>query len=87
MVNIEEALETAGAEKDLQTILQVLEEKENGFDRSEPAAGPFAGVVTATLQGLNVRMCSAIHRAQQQQGPQGRLPAPTLLHRVDTRAL
>ena len=42
MASIEEALETAGAEDDLQTILQVLETKSVGFTRREAAAGPFA---------------------------------------------
>ena len=87
MVNIEEALKTAGAEKDLQTILEVLEEKENDFDRYEPAAGPFAALDSAVLKGLSLRARSAIKRAQQQQGPQGKLSASVLLHSVDTCAL
>lgn len=67
MASIEEALETAGAEGDLQTILQVLETKPVGFTRHEAAAGPFANMDTAELTGLNIRMLSAIKRAQQQQ--------------------
>ena len=39
MGSIEEALKTAGAEDDLQTILRVLENKSVGFTRSEAAAG------------------------------------------------
>ena len=72
MASIEEALETAGAEDDLQTILQVLETKPVGFSRREAAAGPFANMDTAKLTGLNIRMLSAIKRAQQQQQHQGR---------------
>ena len=66
MGSIEEALKTAGAEDDLQTILQVLEDKSVGFKRHEAAAGPFANMDTAMLTGLNIRMHSAIKRAQQQ---------------------
>ena len=83
MVNIEEALKTAGAEDDLQTILRVLEDKNVGFNRQEAAAGPFANMDTAVLTGLNIRMLSVIKRAQQQQGHPGRLSAPILLHTVD----
>ncbi len=83
MSNIEEALESAGAEDDLQTILRVLEDKSVGFKRQEAAAGPFADMETAALTGLNVRMLSVIKRAQQQQGHTGRLSAPILLHIVD----
>ncbi len=83
MSNIEEALESAGAEDDLQTILRVLEDKSVGFKRQEAAAGPFADMETAALIGLNVRMLSVIKRAQQQQGHTGRLSAPILLHIVD----
>ena len=67
MGSIEEALKTAGAEDDLQTILRVLEDKSVGFKRHEAAAGPFANMDTAMLTGLNIRMLSAIKRAQQQQ--------------------
>ena len=67
MGSIEEALKTAGAEDDLQTILQVLEDESVGFKRQEAAAGPFANMDTAMLTGLNIRMLSAIKRAQQQQ--------------------
>ncbi|KAA6428156.1 MAG: hypothetical protein FRX49_01752 [Trebouxia sp. A1-2] len=56
MANIEEALKTAGAEHDLQSILRRLEDKDVGFDRHEAAAGPFASVDTAELSGLNIRM-------------------------------
>ena len=66
MGSIEEALKTAGAEDDLQTILQVLEDKSVGFKRHEAAAGPFANMDSAMLTGLNIRMHSAIKRAQQQ---------------------
>ena len=83
MENIEEALKTAGAEDDLQTILRVLETKSVGFKRQEAAAGPFANMDTAVLTGLNLRMLSVIKRAQQQQGHPGRLSAPILLHNVD----
>ncbi len=83
MVNIEEALKTAGDEDDLQTILRVLEDKSVGFKRQEAAAGPFANMDTAVLTGLNIRMLSVIKRAQQQQGHPGRLSAPILLHTVD----
>ncbi len=83
MGNIEEALKTAGAEDDLQTILRVLEDKNVGFNRQEAAAGPFANMDTAVLTGLNIRMLSVIKRAQQQQGHPGRLSAPILLHTVD----
>lgn len=72
MANIEEALKTAGAEDDLQTILRVLEDKNVGFNRQEAAAGPFANVDTAVLTGLNVRMRSVIKRAQEQQENPGR---------------
>ena len=84
MENIEEALKTAGAEDDLQTILRVLENKSVGFKRQEAAAGPFADMDTAALTGLNIRMLSVIRRAQQQQGHTGRLSAPILLHIVDS---
>ena len=80
MGNIKEALKTAGAEDDLQTILRVLEDKRVGFKRQEAAAGPFANMDTAALTGLNIRMLSVIKRAQQQTG---RLSAPILLHIVD----
>ncbi len=83
MSNIEEALASAGAEDDLQTILRVLEDKSVGFKRQEAAAGPFADMETAAVTGLNVRMLSVIKRAQQQQGHTGRLSAPILLHIVD----
>ena len=79
MGNIEEALKTAGAEDDLQTILRVLEDKSVGFKRQE-AAGPFANMDTAALTGLNIRMLSVIKRAQQQQGHPGRLSVPIPLH-------
>lgn len=84
MANIEEALKTAGAESDLQTILRVLEDRNVGFNRQEAAAGPFANMDTALLAGLNVRMLSVIKRAQQQQQHIGMLPAPILPHNVDT---
>ncbi|DBB03418.1 TPA: hypothetical protein ACH3X3_010780 [Trebouxia sp. C0006] len=71
MENIEEALKTASAEDDLQTILRVLENKSVGFKRQEAAAGPFADMDTAALTGLNIRMLSVIKRAQQQQGHTG----------------
>ena len=67
MGSIEEALKTAGAKDDLQTILRVLEDKSVGFKRHEAAAGPFANMDTTMLTGLNVRMLSVIKRAQQQQ--------------------
>ena len=67
MGSIEEALKSAGAEDDLQTILQVLEGKTVGFKRHEAAIGPFANMDTTMLTGLNIRMLSAIKRAQQQQ--------------------
>ncbi|KAL3151108.1 hypothetical protein ABBQ38_012975 [Trebouxia sp. C0009 RCD-2024] len=67
MGSIEEALKTAGAEDDLQTILGVLEAKSVGFKRHEVAAGPFASMDTTMLTGLDIRMLSAIRRAQQQQ--------------------
>ena len=41
MPSIEEALKIAGAEDDLQTILQVLEGESGGFKRHEAAAGLF----------------------------------------------
>ncbi len=75
MGSIEEALKTAGAEDDLQTILRVLEDNNVGFKRQEAAAGPFANMDTAMLTGLNIRMLSAIKRAQQQQQHPGRLSA------------
>ncbi|KAL3133947.1 hypothetical protein ABBQ32_008394 [Trebouxia sp. C0010 RCD-2024] len=49
------------------TILQVLEDKSVGFKRHEAAAGPFANMDTMMLTGLNIKMLSAIKRAQQQQ--------------------
>ena len=70
MGSIEEALKTAGAKDDLQTILRVLEDKSVGFKRHEAAAGPFANMNTMMLTGLNIRMLSAIKRAQQQQQQQ-----------------
>ena len=70
MGSIEEALKLAGAEDDLQTILQVLEDKSVGFRRHEAAAGPFANMDTAMLTGLNIRMLSVIKIAQQQQQQQ-----------------
>lgn len=80
MASIEEALEAAGAEDDLQTILQVLETKSVGFTRREAAAGPFANMDTAELTGLNIRMLSAIKRAQQQQQHQGAAQRDPLVH-------
>ena len=83
MVNIEEALEAAGAGDDLQSILQVLEDKNVGFNRQEAAAGPFSHMDTALLTGLNIRLLTVIkmaQQAQQQQGHPGRLLAPILLH-------
>ena len=85
MGNIEEALNTAGAEDDLQTILRVLEDKSVGFQRQEAAAGPFADIDPAALTGLTIRMRIVIKRAQQQQGHPGRLSAPILLQFVDER--
>ena len=73
MANIEEALKTAGAESDLQTILRVLEDRNVGFSRQEAAAGPFADMDTAVLAGLNIRMLCVIKRAQQQQQNPGTL--------------
>ena len=70
MANIEEALKMAGAESDLQTILRVLEDEHVGFNRQEAAVGPFLNLDTALLTGLNVRMLSAIKRAQQRQQQQ-----------------
>ena len=67
MQSIEEALKLAGAEDDLQTILQVLEGESVGFKCHEAAAGPFANMDTAMLSGLNIRKLSVIKRAQQQQ--------------------
>ncbi len=77
MGSIEEALKTAGAGADLQMILGVLEDEYVGFKRQEAAAGPFAYMDTTMLAGLNIRMLSAIKRAQQQQQQQeqGRLSA------------
>lgn len=77
MGSIQEALETAGARDDLQTILQVLEGASVGFNRHETAAGPFASVDTTELAnlGLNVRMMTVIKKAQQQQQKQGRFSA------------
>ena len=65
--SIAEALKSAGAEDDLQTILQVLEDKSVGFKSHEAAAGPFANMDTTMLTGLNIRMLSIIKMAQQQQ--------------------
>ena len=70
MGSIEEALKSAGAEEDLQTILRVLEDESVGFKRHEAAAGPFAHMDTTMLTGLNIRMLSAIKGAQQQQQQQ-----------------
>ena len=70
MQSIEEAVKIAGAEDDLQTILQVLEGESVGFKRHEAAAGPFANMDTAMLTGLNIRKLSVIKRAQQQQQQQ-----------------
>ena len=75
MGSIEEALKTAGAGDDLQTMLRVLEDTSVGFKRQEAAAGPFANMDTAALTGLNIRMLSVIKKAQQQQGHTGRLSA------------
>ena len=66
MGSIEKALEDAGANNDLQTILQVLEDKAVGFARHEAAAGPFAKMDTTMLTGLNIRMLTVIKGAQQQ---------------------
>ncbi|DBA84500.1 TPA: hypothetical protein ACH3X1_006118 [Trebouxia sp. C0004] len=66
MGSLEEALKTAGAEDDLQTILRVLEDKSVGFKRHEAAAGPFANRDTTMLTGLNVRMLSVIKAKQPQ---------------------
>ena len=70
MQSVEEAVKIAGAEDDLQTILQVLEGESVGFKRHEAAAGPFANMDTAMLTGLNIRKLSVIKRAQQQQQQQ-----------------
>ena len=70
MRSIEEALKIAGAEDDLQTILQVLEGESVGFKRHEAVAGPFADMDIAMLTGLNIRKLSVIKRAQQQQQQQ-----------------
>ena len=70
MRSIEEALKIAGAEDDLQTILQVLEGESAGFKRHEAADGPFANMDTTMLTGLNIRKLSVIKRAQQQQQQQ-----------------
>ena len=70
MRSIEEALKIAGAEDDLQTILQVLEGESVGFKRHAAAAGPFANMDTAMLTGLDIRKLSVIERAQQQQQQQ-----------------
>ena len=59
MGSIEGALKTAGAEDDLQIILQVLEDESVGFKRDEAAAGPFANMDITMLTGLNIRMLSA----------------------------
>ncbi|DBA81582.1 TPA: hypothetical protein ACH3X1_007352 [Trebouxia sp. C0004] len=67
MGSIEEALKSAGAGADLQTILRVLEDRSVGFKRQEAAAGPFANMDTTMLTGLNIRMVSALKGAQQQQ--------------------
>ena len=53
MRSIEEALVTAGAEEDLQTILQVLEDESVGFKRHEAAAGPWG--VGGVWSGLGNR--------------------------------
>ena len=70
MRSIEEALKIAGAEDDLQTILQVLEFESVGFKCHEAADGPFANMDTTMLTGLNIRKLSVIKRAQQQQQQQ-----------------
>ena len=82
MGSITAALENAGAEDDVQTILQVLEDESVGFKRTEAAAGPFAILDTTLLTGLNVRMHMIIKRAQQllQRQEQGRLFAGQLVH-------
>lgn len=83
MASIEEALRTAGADGDLQTILRLLEDQSVGFNRQEAAAGAFTGLDTAVLANhLNVRMLSVIRNAQQQQQNPGTLPAPSPLHSV-----
>ena len=71
MGSIEEALKSAGAEDDLQTILRVLEAKSVGFKSQEAAGGPFANMDATILTGLNIRMLSVIKRVQQQQQHQG----------------
>ncbi len=81
MGSIEEALKTAGADDDLQTILRVLEDKHVGFNRQEAAAGPFANMDTAVLTSLNTRMLTVIKSAQQQQGHPGRLSSNSASHR------
>ena len=88
MADTEEALKTAGAESDLQTILRVLEDRIVGCNRQEPAAGSFVNMDTAVLVGLNVRMLSVTKSAQQQQQQNsGMLPMLILLHSVDTCAV
>lgn len=49
MANIEEALRTAGADGDLQTILRVLEDQSVGFNRQEAAAGAFTGLAYSSV--------------------------------------
>lgn len=68
--SIEDALETAGAEEDLQTILQVLEDESVGFKRHEAAAGPFANMETVLLADLDIRVLTVIKKPQQQQQQQ-----------------
>ncbi|DBA81876.1 TPA: hypothetical protein ACH3X1_007591 [Trebouxia sp. C0004] len=81
MGSIEEALNPAAAEDDLQTILSVLEDKSVGFKRHESAAGPFANMDATMLTGLNIRMLSVIKRAQQQQQHQGAGRRDPFVHR------
>ena len=81
MGSIEEALRTAGAQDDLQTILEVLEDRCVGFKCQEAAAGPFVSMDARVLTGLNTRMLCIIKRAQQQVD-QGSTSAPSRLHPI-----
>ena len=61
MRSIEEALKIAGAEDDLQTILQVLEGESVGFSH-EAADGPFANMDTAMFR-FETQACCTYHKA------------------------
>ncbi|KAL3138752.1 hypothetical protein ABBQ32_005597 [Trebouxia sp. C0010 RCD-2024] len=84
--SVETALKRAGAEDDLHTILQVLEDISVGFKRREAAPGPLMSMDITMLTGLNIRMLSAIKRMQQQQQQQQHQGSNHLLEEATRKA-